>query len=136
MVYNLFISHSWDYTDAYEKLISLLNEAKYFSYRDYSAPKSDPLQIRNSYYYRNELINKITNQMRYCSAILVLAGVYSTYSDSINLEIEIAKKLGKPIIAIEPWGSERTSTVVKEAATKVVGWNTSSVVEAIREVSR
>ena len=74
--------------------------------------------------------------MACCSAVLVMAGVYSTYSDFINLEIEAAKELGKPIIAVEPWGSEKTSIVVKNAATKVVGWNTSSIVDAIREVSR
>ena len=136
MSYNVFISHSWDYTDAYVKLISLLNDAKYFDYKDYSAPKSDPLEIRNSYYYKSELRNKIIVQMRPCSVVLVLAGVYSSYSDSIELEIEIAKSLGKPIIAVEPWGSERTSAVVKNAATRIVGWNTSSIIDARREVSR
>lgn len=40
--------------------------------------------------------------------------------------------MGKRIIAIEPWGSERTSTVVKSNANKVVKWNTSSIVNAIK----
>ena len=41
----------------------------------------------------------------------------------------------KSIIAIEPWGSERTSLVVKENADRVVKWNTESVVFAIRELA-
>ena len=33
---------------------------------------------------------------------------------------------------IEPRGAERTSLVVKQAADKVVGWNTKSIVNTIR----
>lgn len=135
-MYNIFISHSWNYGDAYEKLLALLNAAPYFSYKDYSVPKDDPLRIYNTTYYRTELRNKINNQMKSCSAILILAGVYASYSDSINMEISIAQELGKPIIAIEPWGAENTSSVVKNAADKVVRWNTDSIVTAIREVSK
>ena len=136
MIYNLFISHSWDYPTAYTGLVKLLDNASYFSYKNYSVPKDDPLTIRNPNYYKSELKNKIRNQMVLCSAVLVLAGVYSSYSEFINMEIEIAKELGKPIIAIEPWASEKTSLVVKNAATRIVKWNTDSIVSAIREVTR
>ena len=51
----------------------------------------------------------------------------------INLEIELAQEMGKPIIAVEPWGAERTSAAVKNAADKIVGWNTYSIISAIRE---
>ena len=40
--------------------------------------------------------------------------------------------MGKKIIAIEPWGAERTSIVVKNAADETVRWNTDSIVRAIR----
>lgn len=133
-MYNLFISHSWNYSDEYEKIIRMLDSAPYFSYRDYSVPKDDPLRIY-SRYYNSELRNKIANQMRTCHVVLILAGVYASYSDSIDMEIEIAKFLNKPIIAIERWGSERTSLKVKQNADRVVGWNTSSIVDAIRELS-
>ena len=135
-MYNLFISHSWNYSDAYDKLISLLNDASYFSYKNFSVPKDDPLRIHNTVHYRSELMNKIKNQMKYCSAVLILAGVYATYSDSINMEISVAQELGKPIIAIEPWRSEKTSVIVKNAARSIVHWNTDSIVSAIREVSK
>ena len=134
-MYNLFISHSWDYNDTYKALISLLDKAPYFSYKNYSVPKDDPLRIYSKY-YETELRNKIKNQMLACSAVLVLAGVYASYSDSINMEISVAKELRKPIIAVEPWGSEKTSVIVKNAATRIVGWSTSSIVDAIREVSK
>ena len=34
--YNLFISHSWSYSDQYDRLIRLLRERAHFSFRDYS----------------------------------------------------------------------------------------------------
>ncbi len=133
-MYNLFISHSWDYSDAYSSLVSLLDSASYFSYKNYSVPKDDPLRIY-SVYYKSELRNKIKNQMRLCHVVLILAGVYASYSDSIDMEISVAQELGKPIVAIEPWGSEKTSVVVKNAAKRIVRWNTDSIVSAIREIS-
>ena len=129
MIYNIFISHSWSYSDAYDKLISLLDDAPDFSYRDYSVPKDDPIHNANN---ERELRAAIKNQMQHASCVLILAGVYSTYSKWINIEIGLAQEMGKRIIAIEPWGSERTSTVVKSNANKIVKWNTSSIVNAIK----
>jgi len=40
----------------------------------------------------------------------------------------------KPIIAIQPWDIEKTSSVVKSAANCVVGWNTNSIVTDIKEL--
>lgn len=129
MIYHLFISHSWDYPSAYIKLKQLLNENPYFSYQDYSVPKDNPIHnASNSYQLEQAIRNKIIPT----SCVLILAGVYSTYSKWINVEIRLAKELNKKIIAVEPWGSERTSTVVKENADVIVKWNSDSIIHAIR----
>ena len=73
--------------------------------------------------------------MSACGVVLVLAGVYATYSKWIDIEIDLASDgfaKRKPIIAIEPWGSQRTSAAVKGAADRIVRWNTESIVGAIR----
>ena len=134
--YNLFISHSWTYSDAYDSLINLLDSRPYFFYKNYSVPKDDPIHTRGT---DKELLAAIKRQMAPCHCVLMLAGVYSTHSKWINKEIavctaEFATK--KPIIAIEPWGAERTSQIVKDSADVVVGWNTESIVQAIRAVCR
>jgi hypothetical protein len=135
-MYNLFISHSWSYSDTYLKLCELLDKASYFNYRNYSVPKDDPLRIsaKTDRYYDLQLRRKLEDQMKYASVVLILAGVYASYSDSINMEISIAKELGKPIIAIEPWGSEKTSAIVKNSAHRIVSWSTVSIVSAIKEL--
>lgn len=129
MTYNLFISHSWTYSDAYDKLVGMLNNATNFSYKNYSVPKNDPIHNASN---ASQLKAAIRNQMQHASCVLIMAGVYSTYSKWINIEIELAREMGKTIIAIEPWGAQRTSLVVKQVANKVAGWNTSSIVSAIR----
>lgn len=130
--YHLFISHSWTYSDAYEKLVNLLDRADYFLWSDYSVPQDDPIHNAPT---TEKLRKAIRAKVEKASCVLILAGVYSTYSKWINIEIEIAKELGKPIIAIEPWGAEKTSKVVKDNADEIVSWNTASVVDAIRDLA-
>lgn len=134
-MYNLFISHFWKYSNDYERLESLLKEYPYFMFKNYSVPKQDPLDItgRN---YRAKLKMEIEQQMRTCNVVLVIAGKYASYSDSIDMELDIAIAMNKPIIAIEPWGSTMTSQRAKNVADAVVGWNVSSIVDAIRRYSK
>lgn len=132
--YHLFISHSWTYSDVYERLLNLLNKDAYFSYTNYSVPQDDPIHSAGT---DKELYAAIKAQIAQASVVLILAGVYATYSKWINKEIQIAKSefvIPKSIIAIEPWGSEKTSKVVKDAADKIVGWNSSSIINAIKEL--
>ncbi|MBT9809740.1 molecular chaperone Tir [Enterocloster citroniae] len=132
--YNLFISHSWAYTDAYEKLVGLLDNAVDFEYKNYSVPKNDPIHNAKN---DKELKAAIKNQMQSASVVLILAGVYSSYSKWIDIEIELAQSgftNAKKIIAIEPWGSEKTSRKVKNAADEIVKWQTSSIVAAIKKL--
>ena len=132
--YHLFISHSWRYGDQYDLLKNLLDKSG-LSYRDYSVPRDDPIHNAGS---ARQLREAIKNQMQYASVVLVLAGVYASHSKWIDIEIDLAESSfasAKPIVAIEPWGSERTSTRVKRAADEVVKWSTKSIVRAIEELA-
>ena len=132
--YHLFISHSWTHADQYNNLVNLLDQANRFHYHNYSIPKDNPVHIGSD----RELSEAIRSQMQPCGIVLVLAGVYASYSKWIDKEIKIAKSSfpkPKPILAIEPWGNERTSEAVKENANQIVGWNTKSIVAAIRDLA-
>lgn len=130
--YRLFISHSWSYGDAYEKLVSFFNGYPYFNWTDYSVPKNDPIHNAPS---THALRDAIRRQMAPVNCVVIMGGVYATYSKWINIEIELAKDLGKPIVMIEPWGADKTSTVVRSVADTVVGWKSDSIVSAIRGYS-
>ena len=133
--HHIFISHSWTYRSQYENLVELLRKRPYFQFKDYSVPSDHPIHNARSV---AALRAAIRQKMAPTGAVLILAGVYATYSKWINEEIDLAERgfsMRKSIIAIAPWGSERTSTRVKNAADRVVGWNTESVVKAIRELA-
>lgn len=132
--HNLFISHSWTYSDAYEKFIKLLNNRAYFSYNDFSLPKDDPVHTNGT---DKQLYEALYNKIYRSGVVIIMAGVYSSYSKWIDKEIHIAKNefsIPKPILAIEPWGSEKTAKVVIDNADLVAAWNTESIVKAIREL--
>lgn len=118
----------------YVGLKNLLDKEILNQYRDYSVPKDDPIHIyaKTNERYRKELEDKLRNQMIHASVIIILAGVYASYSESIQMEIKLARELDKPILAVEYWGSERTSLVVKSNADMTVKWNSTSIFQAIK----
>lgn len=130
--YRIFVSHSWEYSEEYENLINLLEEASHFEYRNYSVPEEDKIEANTDKELEEELRE---GQIEPASIVIALAGLYSTYSDWIGREIRIAEEENKPILGIEPWGSERTSDYVEAKADDMVGWNTESIIEAIRDMS-
>jgi hypothetical protein len=135
MAYDLFISHSWTYADAYDRLIKKLNLRPRFDYHNYSVPKDDPVHTSGT---DHALRAEIKNKIQLTQVVVILAGVYATHSKWINIEIDIAQTgflTSTPILAVEPWGSELTSQPVKDAANKVVGWNIDSIISGIRELA-
>ena len=130
---NLFISHSWNYKDHYERLVAMLRDRSYFEFNNHSVPKDDPIHDADN---DSELYDAIKDKMQGCHAVLIMAGVYSSYSKWIKKEIKIAQEEfdnAKPIIAVAPWGAEYTSQIVKDSADEIVRWNTNSIVKAIRK---
>jgi hypothetical protein len=128
--YRIFVSHSWKYGDAYGKMTEFLR-VQNVSFYDHSVPKDDPIHTSGT---DKELEAAIDAKIKGCSGIIILAGVYSTYSKWINKEIAISLRYQKPIIAVEPWGSERTSAIVKQSADRIVKWNSKSLADAVREL--
>ncbi len=132
---HLFISHSWTYGDAYDRLVALLEAAPYFSFKNFSVPRHSPIHNAPN---QQLLAEAIKAQIAQSSCVLVLAGVYASYSKWIDKEIAIAKRgfmYPKPIIAIEPWGSEKTSVLVRQNADIIVKWQTSSIIQAIHKLT-
>lgn len=122
--YRIFISHAWDYNDDYYRLIKYLDEAPNFIYSNYSVPKHDPAQ--------GTLREALRRQIRPVEVVLILAGMYVNASDWIQFEMDFAAALSKPMVGIRPWGAQRVPQAVQDAVTEMVGWNTSSIVSAIR----
>jgi hypothetical protein len=126
--YRIFVSHAWKYNDEYYRLVNMLNSAPNFKWQNYSVPEHDPLGTKTA----KELVEALQNQIRPTHVVLILSGMYAAHRSWIQKEIDIAVAMSKPIVGIKPWGQERIPTAVSDVADEMVGWNTSTIVAAIR----
>jgi len=132
--YNIFISHAWKYTEHYNKVVQWLNEAQAegkFNWKNYSVPEHDPLVDPDTTVGKNKLKKDLEGQIKPASIVIILAGMYAAHSDWIDFEIDTAVSYDKYIIGVKPWGQERIPTKVSNNANIMVGWNKSSVVDAV-----
>ncbi|NRT90898.1 TIR domain-containing protein [Clostridium beijerinckii] len=132
--YRLFISHAWKYGDDYTRLVNLLDNAKNFSYYNYSAPKEKPLFPVGTPLTNSDIAKKITDKISPSQITIVIAGMYVQYKDWIQYEIDESKRMGKPILGIKPYGNVITPTYVSNNANEIVNWSTDSIVSAIRRL--
>lgn len=132
--YRLFISHAWKYGDNYIRLTKLLDNASYFSYINYSAPSQKPLFPPGTPKTNSQIRNLISAKIRPSQITIVISGMYVTYSDWIQYEIDESVRMRKPILGIYPWGQERVPYAVTSVANEMVHWDTSSIVSAIRRL--
>lgn len=131
---HVFISHSWAYSAHYETLSDWIFGQNWrygqasIDFRNYSVPKTDPILNANS---DKALREAIYNQISRSHVIVIPTGMYTNYSKWIGKEIEGAATYGKPILAVDLRGAQKTASVVGQAATKCVAWNSKSVVSGI-----
>lgn len=131
--YGIFISHAWSYNEEYYRLVKMLDEAPLFEWANYSVPEHDPKIDPDTPIGKRALTEELKKQIRPVSCVLIISGMYVSYHEWIQKEIDIANEYPKPLVGIKPWGSERIPSAVEEAAKVMVGWNTSSIIQAIRD---
>lgn len=136
---HVFISHSWWYSNHYETLADWIfgrnwsvGQASLYLC-DYSVPKTDPILNASN---DRQLKDAIYNQISRSHVVVIPTGMYANHSKWIGKEIDGANSYAKPILAVNPWGQLRTSSVVSNAASKTVGWNKQSVIDGIWELYR
>ncbi len=136
---HIFISHSWAYSNHYTKLYDWIFDENWsvgqasLVFLDYSVPKDDPIHNANSdRALREAIFRKIVRS----HVVVIPTGMYVNYSKWIQKEIDGAEEKKKPILGVNPWGQQRISRVVTNAADKLVGWQKKSVVGGIWKLYR
>ena len=128
--YRIFISHAWKYDTNYDRLINRLQMTPSFSYANYSLSKRNSVDANNN----RELAEKLRQQIRPVEVVIILDGMYVVYSNWMQFEIDYAQHLNKPILGIKPWGAQKLPQAVQNATNEVVGWDTTTIVRAIRRL--
>ena len=136
---HIFISHSWAYSNHYTKLREWIFEENWrvgqasLTFLDYSVLKDDPIHNAPS---ARDLRDAIYRKIVRSRVVVIPTGMYVNYSKWIQKEIDGAKQKEKPILGVNPWGQQRVSRVVADAADKLVGWRKKSVVDGIWNLYR
>lgn len=131
--YDLFLSHMWRKAEnsEYYRLEALLKNANNFAWRNYSVPEHDPLGTKTD----KELREALDRQIKPINCFVIISGMYANHRKWIQEEMDIAKSYNKPIIGVIPQGQERIPVEIQSAAKEMVGWNTDSIVAAVRKWS-
>lgn len=125
----IFVSHAWSYDQHYWKILEWFNAEANFLWKNCSVPNHDSLSDKTS----AGLSAGMTRQIAPAQVVVILAGMYAAHSAWIDYEIREAVRMEKPIIGVVPWGQERIPLKVQDAAAVMVGWNSASVIQAVRD---
>jgi len=134
---HVFISHAWAHSGHYDTLAEWIFNNNWsvgqasLDFRDFSVPKGDPIHNANN---DKQLKDAIFNKISRSHVIVIPTGMYANYSKWIQKEIDGANGYSKSILAVNPWGQQRASSVVASAAHKKVGWNKQTVINGIWEL--
>jgi hypothetical protein len=136
---HVFISHSWAHSGHYETLADWIFDRNWsvgqasLNLRDFSVPRDDPMHNAQN---ERRLREAIFSQISRSHVVVIPTGMYVNYSNWIQKEIDGSNQKGKPILGVNPWGQQRTSSIVSAAAAETVGWNSQSVIKGIWKLYR
>jgi hypothetical protein len=100
-----------------------------FSWTNLSVPEHHPLADVE------ELERELNNQMRPAHIFVIIGGMYVSHRRWIQYEINFARRIGRPILGVRPHASIAMPIIIQKAATEVVGWNSNSLLSAIRRTA-
>ncbi len=112
-IWKIYISYPKDCKD-YNTFISRLDKSnEAFQWKDLTSESSEADAIDKS------------------DILIILSGLWNDNKKLIMNHVNYAKTFDKPIVIIRPYGEENIPPELEEVATRVVGWNTACIVDAI-----
>ena len=125
--YKLFVSHAWHRDDEYWRVVDMLDSAPYFRWENLSVPEHDPIHSSEA----NVLESSLRDQIRECCAFIACCGMWVPRSDWILFEVQFARRIGRPIIGVPPWGQVTLPVAISPYADAIAS-RQDSLVNAIR----
>ncbi len=136
-MYDIFITHAWRYHDDWIRLSNLLDAEKSIKWRNFSVPWYDPALDPNTELGAKAIRSWIDGQIRPVIGTVLLDGVYAVKSTRrwLELELELSRNHGKPVVAIPAHGTANVSAEAAALADAVVGWDALEIVRVLRELA-
>ena len=131
---HVFISHAWSYSDHYNTLADWIFNGNWrvgqasLDFRGYPIPRHDHIHNANN---DTQLRAALNDKISRSHVIAIPTGMYANHSKWIQKEIDSVAAFSKPILAVNSWAAQRTSSAVANPATKLVGRNKDTAVSGI-----
>ena len=128
----LYAVHGWHRDEDYARLFEFIESADNFFYRlmldpDRHSPEGDGVAARRTL---------IGEALKETECVVCPAGTWERFNDWARYAIDSARALDLPIVAVEHFGPKNMDPRLKGYAAEVVGWDSRSIVDAIRRQAR
>ncbi len=124
----IFVSHPYNREKYHEKVVNLLSRNGKLPYFDHSIPQNEKMGGS-----KQKINKKIEQKIRTANDVIIIASNHASRRPYIKKEIQMARKYDKNIVAVLPRGQQKVSKVIRENATKIVGWNSNSIKSAFQK---
>lgn len=128
----VYAVHGWQQDEDYARLFEYLESADKFYYRVLSDPNARSVQ-GDGVAARRTLIS---DALKNTECVVCPAGTWERYNDWARFTVDTARSLDLPVIAIEHFGPKNIDVRLKGHAAETVGWDSRSIVDAIRREAR
>lgn len=125
--YHVFISHCWEYSADYRRIVKWLKAEPCFKWKNRSVPEENALPEDKRFESR------LRKRLGDSDILLVIVGMEIAHRHWIQWEIKWARIRRIPIVGIMPNGAVRVPAVITASKCPIVGWRRDSVVDAIRD---
>lgn len=119
----IYICHSFRDSKSYQRIVKKLKLAENYKVWNHTIPRHKQKDVKDD----DELREAFKSQIKGCSHVFVLATSGLPPESYVKMEIEVAKELGKRIIAIKPRGSNYVPKFIKDAKPEYISSNVRTV---------
>lgn len=130
--HNVFISYSSAYLDDLNRLKSYLDRIPELIIESEELIRKESVESKKSEFIKNQMKEKISN----ADIVLAIAGRYTSDTDWLNWELDMAILNYIPIVGVIPRDREYISHVILGRSECIVNCNISCIQDAIRKWSR
>jgi len=128
----IFVTHLYEPDESYFRVFEYLESQPNFFYRNHSAPDKPPRSKE-----KEAIREDLRRQMTDAEVVIVLSSLYLRDAVSIEYQCLYAQSCDKPLIVLEPFGTNETVPAkLRDLAAEVVPWNGREMGDAIRRQAR
>lgn len=128
--FKIFVGHVWEPDDDYLRVFEYLESTQKFYYTNCSAPDQNPGTDRET------MRACLRREIEKAEVVIFLSRMFDAHATWMDFQLNAARAMKKPIIALPPFGSEGISSVLADKVDEIAQWNPRSIEDAIRRCAR